>query len=169
MTTEFFEQWEIPSDYLSHLRIRKNEHSRALDTVWFHASNRENWTELLDESKEQTGTAPFVHVGTLEAAHMRAQDMDFASRNKWFVYTLAISPRANIHPSVFFDQGSSWERMHAEMLTEGYDGVLYANDFEDEGSLSLMINSDLVQVLERETHFQMRDSHASAVDLLATW
>lgn len=149
--TTFSVDWDtIPAYLRTRLGICKDEPARALTTVWFHATDTPDWLARLDESKERVGKTPMVHLGTQRSAEDRALDRRFARKGDWFLYAVTLTPKTLLYPAVYFDQEEAWEPTERQLETEGYHGLVYLNDYEDNGSLSLMVNADHINVIALE-------------------
>lgn len=106
------------------------------NSVWYHATDRENWmSDLLDD---RHGTYPLVHVGTKEAAITILSDR-YVSRDDWvYFYTVKLAPTAVVDDSLYEDV-NMWPIRTHELAGSG-NIFRYVNRYEATGSISLLVD-----------------------------
>ena len=111
--------------------------NRALNSIWYHATERENWMDAL-LADDRYGTYPRVHVGTKEAATAIIADQ-YVRRDGWiYLYTVKLASTAVIAKTIYEDE-NMWPSR-----TDDIDGPVntyrYVNRYEATGSISLLVD-----------------------------
>lgn len=109
---------------------------------WWHATTVADWYARVSCAPDA-----WVHVGTLDAAYMRAQRVTrtglqvLETHNLWLVTIPFHTLR--IHADVIIDHDENWESLD----TQNVDGYVYMNDHEDAGSYSLYVRGRCIHAL----------------------
>jgi len=123
------------------------------DTAWFHATSNHDWFAGVERSRFHGDTPPLVHVGTYKAALDRARVIfRHSGDNANLTVTLfefRLSPEARVAADFAIDEENLWEVLVGNRKMRGIDAQMYINRYEDEGSISMLVNPDLL-VLESE-------------------
>lgn len=143
----------------------------ARDTDWYHITTRDTWGD--DIRSESSPHQPFIHVGSLEAAQRRMRDLiaqhhvngETTPIPKFYGYRVQISADAPLSPHVLpdFDNAApssahqalkrmkqypdDYEEFYGSY--ELYGATRYVNEYESHGSISLIVNPEAIEVLER--------------------
>lgn len=118
------------------------------DDEWYHYTSHEAWESFLNEDNDE---ARVVHLGTKEAALDRQNHTDRAVGK---LYKVRLKPEAEIADEVLEDDPYNQE--DAPLVREGgiQKGILvsgvtrYMNYYEDPGSVSLVANPRLLEIVE---------------------
>lgn len=113
----------------------------ALSTVWFHATERNNWQSYVQSNET------LVHLGSEMAALDRMSDLRSWSYDPQQItlFSVRLRPSATIDPQIYLDED-------ANELTQdmAYDVVRYVNAWESIGSVSLVAKSSCFEIVESE-------------------
>lgn len=108
---------------------------------WFHATTVDRWHARVSAANV------WVHVGTKSAAYDRTMRVTaggvLRQTEAHDFYTLIIKDDIRVYPFVVVDENDWSENLDAS----GYDVFVYANDHEDEGSLSLLVAPRALEVV----------------------
>lgn len=115
---------------------------------WYHYTSHEDWESFLSPDNDE---ARVVHLGTKEAALDRQNHTDRAVGK---LYKLRLKPEAEIADEILEDD--PYNQQDAPLVSEGgvQKGILvsgvtrYMNYYEDPGSVSLVANPRLLEVVE---------------------
>lgn len=106
------------------------------NSVWYHATDRQNW--MADLLNYGHGTTPLVHVGTKEAAITILADQ-YIKRDDWsYFYTVKLAPTAVLAKAIFEDENMWPIRTHE--LEGDANTFRYVNRYEATGSISLLVD-----------------------------
>lgn len=122
------------------------------ESSWFHATTSHDWFARIDSTRDYNdGTPPLVHVGTREAAMDRARVfVAHSGENADLTVTLLefrLANHAKVAVGFEMDEENLWEVEANKGKMHGIDAQPYVNRFESPGSISLLVNPDLL-VLE---------------------
>jgi hypothetical protein len=116
---------------------------------WYHATLRADWHE--------DAAAAFVpvHIGSYNSALMRSRDLrdldgwGHPEDTVWTIYELTLKPEATYMEHVFEDSDSVWPDNFEDFIlaTNGRSVVRYLNNYEDPGSISLLADASVLQVV----------------------
>lgn len=133
--------------------IRFFDNQNVYETLWFHASKKENWLEEV----LNTFDVPVVHLGSYDAAIARVEDYKHSASvvgNEdvsvdWFIHEVRILPSAYIYRRIIEDVDKVFPRTVEELLNEkGADIVRYVNAWENQGSVSLIANPNVLKLFK---------------------
>lgn len=126
----------------AHALISSVEQTKS--TVWFHATEREDWEASLKTSGNT------VHLGSKASALalMRAENMFREEKECFYLYQVRIDDTATVSPNTCPDLIYSWEEDSAALYASTqHDFVRYVNSCEDAGSVSLIGNPQKMTVI----------------------
>jgi predicted RNA-binding Zn-ribbon protein involved in translation (DUF1610 family) len=128
------------------------------DSDWYHATVIDDWHgEVIrgigDGSDE--GESAMVHLGTLQAALDRMKFVnDFQNSGQvlhWRVHKIRLEPNIPIHSVVIDDDHAEPKTVYQADDRDDYDGdgaTRYVNRYESEGTISLTVNPNALDVIE---------------------
>lgn len=131
----------------------------VLNTTWFHTTIREDWDERL--KGHQGEDTPLTHLGTLEAATVRMEDLKRERESEglapaqFYLYEVALLPTMSISESLADDDNDSapesvkdWRRDRFEKY-DLFGCTRYVNMYESVGSISLLANPHHFEVVNK--------------------
>ena len=124
----------------------------AKKQTWFHATARADWLPSLQDMED----APLTHLGSFNAAVTRGKDLrDDTHRQygeEWYLYEVSIEPTAYFENKVFNDDDQKFPYYISDLEESsnryGSGAIRYVNSFEEPGSVSLIINPQLLTVVK---------------------
>lgn len=114
--------------------------------TWFHTTTVPDWLSIV------TGIEAYVHLGSFEAAMERATDKDFNLKRKnagqCFRWELALRPETMVADGVMQDD-NQWLKYVTDCSRKhlGGDVQRYLNKYESAGSISLLADPRMVEVV----------------------
>lgn len=133
--------------------IRLFDIQNVYNTVWYHASKKENWLDNIISLQDP----PVVHLGSRETALSRLNDYEYSNSlvksydtgDKWFLYSVKINSDSYVSNRVWEDADKDFPRTVDELLMSKYvfDIIRYVNFWERPGSISLLANPLKIQVV----------------------
>lgn len=137
-----------------------------LDTVrgdlWYHSTTSATWMEDIIECEEEdfaflssyrgepmVDTTLMVHLGTVEAALDRHRER--LSHETVYMYVLRIADWAPIAEAIKTDENDECPVIAQDCPEQGYSvGITrYVNLFESPGSISLLANRSMIEIVDR--------------------
>lgn len=153
--TEYFLQHDCGKElYIEGVRVKVlHRYQHLLDIkkarkqpFWYHATNDENWPK--DNKNPRQGDVWLAHIGSKESALDRAAHQGYSS-----IYKLTIDPETHWSPHVT-DDWNEWPTVLEELDMEIYhkfsEVTRYVNRYEIPGSISLLVASDKIHVVDCE-------------------
>lgn len=112
---------------------------------WFHATDVPNWQEAVSSAQI------FVHVGTYEAAMERAA-VSYSNSGECYLWEVTLKPEAVLTDDVVEDN-NIWPTNVNECIKDhfGGDAQRYLNKYESPGSVSMLLDPSLLNVVEVTT------------------
>lgn len=151
------------------LVVPSSHHLLDLDTaqnaVWFHSTNVKNWLERVQsgEANEyfgmEDGEVPYVHVGTVEAAWHRANELysgncgeDTAEvSSNAFMYQVRLKENAVVSRHISEDTNDWFFLVEDKHRTKmDGDALRYVNRWESEGSISMLVDPCALELVAVE-------------------
>jgi hypothetical protein len=131
----------------------------TLTSTWFHSTVNPNWdTELQAYQGEDT---PMVHLGTMEAATVRMNDLQLENSHssetplKFYIYEVKLLPTMSLSSALADDNNelapetvADWRRDQFEEY-DLFGATRYVNMYEAAGSISLLANPHHFEVVNR--------------------
>lgn len=115
---------------------------------WFHVTKDPEWASNVSESSN----LPVIHVGTKNAAQDRLSTIrdDLRYDDKVYMYEVKLKPETELLAEVNGD-GNDFQPQfaHERHVTEQNKAVRYVNAWEDPGSISLLIEGNMFNVVRR--------------------
>ena len=133
------------------------------ESVWYHATYVEDWFEKVSTGhgmKRETGDFLYIHVGTEDASRDLADSKYFThprDGERIMLYKLKVKSDAVLAPSILNDIETWWDysSVTAETNTAiGGDAVRYLNRWESPGSISLLVDARMLELVNVE---ELRD------------
>jgi len=148
------------------------------DSDWYHVTTRSDWDGEIRE--KSSSHQPLVHVGSLEAATRRMNDIIAQARSEnrlsdgsekssevtFYLYRVRLAENAPLSPHVLLDfdataPSSVYDaRKRVKEAPEDYEefygsyelygATRYVNEYESHGSISLIAHPEAIEVVERE-------------------
>lgn len=123
------------------------EKEEVTQRSWFHATYNQNWLEEVSES------AVYVHVGSRDSALERAATLyfkkNFRKPGQFFLWEVTVKQETVIADDVMRDDSDWYYKVTS--CTEkhlGGDAQRYLNKFESPGSISMLIDPRLIEVVK---------------------
>ena len=113
--------------------------SKIFTRRWYHGTSLDDWHNGVLLARR----VPLVHIGTRYAALERGKSL-----SRLFLYTIKVDAGATVHPKIFPDYNDLDGAVDAHWY-DGYDAIRYINRWESPGSISLLINPNLITVLDK--------------------
>lgn len=116
-------------------------------TTWFHTTQNPNWEASLSKADRS-----FIHLGTEKAAEDRCETLYNDPDSPTYLYELEIDQAAQIHSGVYYedpyqDDTPSLTSNPDRYAKIDFSGVTrYVNEMEDTGSISLLVNPQVLKV-----------------------
>lgn len=125
----------------------------AKDEFWFHATNRADWMgDLLEDTSDEDGSLPLVHVGTYDAALNIMSDkyagLYSGSTELAYLYRVRLAPGAVIDPVLYEDE-NLWPDRTNEIGCDA-NAFRYVNRWEATGSISMLVDPEHL-IIDRVT------------------
>lgn len=122
-----------------------HNHAVARNTVWYHATTKENWDVKAAEKHV------YIHAGTEKAARDRI--LIYFPNQEYYLYELRMKPDVPITEPGWDDNHFPQKRGDEKKIQTPVRSdkvTIYANDWEDPGSVSIISQLDNLQVVSKK-------------------